>query len=952
MVLLAGGAEAAAPRLRWRALETARFVFEYHEGEEALVHRLVPIGERAFDELSVLFSSIPETPIHVVVTDETDSANGFTQVLPRNVITLFPVEPESFGTLGDYDDFMKLLFVHELTHVFHLDSIGGIATWFNDLFGKQMAPNQIQPRWFIEGIAVYAESKLTRGGRVRSAIVDMTIREQILEDRFPDLDQISTFTRRYPGGNFAYILGGRFLDWIARTHGEGALAKITEEYGARIIPYGLNLVAEHATGRTFVELWDDWRKDEERRTLERLERIQAEGLVVGRRVARDTTEIYHPRYSRRGDLAFVDSPRYDDTNIIVLGPDGKERRRLRTSRGVGAFTPDGARFVAAIVDTYLEKFSFTDLEVIDLSTGERRRRTFGARADEPDVSPDGKTIVAVQRAAGRSWLSTLSVDGEDPPRAFFEVEEGADVNAPRWSPDGTKVVCSIHLPGEGRRIAIVDARTKARRFLTRTGAQDLNPIWTAEGGRVLFSSDRGGVFNVWSVSAEGGALSRLTNVETGAFEPALDPGGRTLAFLHGSIDGYDLNTLSLDEAPIPLKVDLSTSTSTGTSSWTSTTSSARAEAAAIPTADRPYSPWPTLLPRAWLPTTGVDGVGDTYGVFFAGADVTEAHTYQARLEYGTTSKRLGYSISYSNHTLYTPFSISSSLIATTRPGGYLPVHPGGDRLESIFRTRASISLPVDRWDSNQSFFLSYGFELRRGITLVSRDPMQEAPEVLGDLDLASLVVGWSFSNVRAHADSISAARGQSLDIAIEVNDPRLGSDLRVLSVTAHHRAYLTLPWLKHHVLATRIAFGGAAGDSGGRAVYALGGLSVRDILRDVVDNIGVGADVIRGYPIYAFRGNAFYLGTIEYRWPIVDFERGVDTIPLFIDRIYAALFADAGDTPIERLDLGGLKVGTGAELRLDLALGYYFPFTARFGYGRGLMSGGTDDFYLVLGGLF
>src|SRR5207248_261283 len=134
-------------------------------------------------------------------------------------------------------------------------------------FGKQIAPNQIQPRWFVEGIAVYAESKLTEGGRVRSSIVDMSVREQVLEDRFPSLDEISTSTRRYPGGNFAYLFGGRFLDFIARTHGEEALAKITKDYGSRIIPYGLNLVAEHATGRSFVELWEDWKEDEERRTL-------------------------------------------------------------------------------------------------------------------------------------------------------------------------------------------------------------------------------------------------------------------------------------------------------------------------------------------------------------------------------------------------------------------------------------------------------------------------------------------------------------------------------------------------------------------------------------------------------------------------------------------------------------------------------------------------------------
>ena len=54
-------------------------------------------------------------------------------------------------------------------------------------------------------------------------------------------------------------------------------------------------------------------------------------------------------------------------------------------------------------------------------------------------------------------------------------------------------------------------------------------------------------------------------------------------------------------------------------------------------------------------------------------------------------------------------------------------------------------------------------------------------------------------------------------------------------------------------VALRLGFGGAAGDPQGRAVYVLGGLPLRNVLSDAIDNVGVGADVIRGYPVAAIR---------------------------------------------------------------------------------------------------
>ncbi|MBZ0118021.1 MAG: hypothetical protein K8H88_13545, partial [Sandaracinaceae bacterium] len=111
----------------------------------------------------------------------------------------------------------------------------------------------------------------------------------------------------------------------------------------------------------------------------------------------------------------------------------------------------------------------------------------------------------------------------------------------------------------------------------------------------------------------------------------------------------------------------------------------------------------------------------------------------------------------------------------------------------------------------------------------------------------------------------------------------------------------------------------------------------------------LGGTALRGYPANDRVGTQYHLLQVEYRFPIVRLNRGVYTIPVYLNRLYAVAFADAGDAFVGELDLSRVRVGVGGELLLDFTLGYFLPFTVRVGYARGLMQGGIDQFYGHLG---
>src|SRR4029079_5422161 len=69
--------------------------------------------------------------------------------------------------------------------------------------------------------------------------------------------------------------------------------------------------------------------------------------------------------------------------------------------------------------------------------------------------------------------------------------------------------------------------------LTFDPGRDRMPVWTPDGRRVVFASDRAkaGVFNIYWVNADGtGEVTRLTDSPASQSPRSWDPSGRFLAF--------------------------------------------------------------------------------------------------------------------------------------------------------------------------------------------------------------------------------------------------------------------------------------------------------------------------------------------------------------------------------------------------------------------------------------
>jgi Tol biopolymer transport system component len=172
-----------------------------------------------------------------------------------------------------------------------------------------------------------------------------------------------------------------------------------------------------------------------------------------------------------------------------------------------------------------------DLWSLELASGRETR--LAEHAFNPAFSPDGKRIAVDASWAGprRIWL--LDANGRNPQQAGTDTSEEVAHLRPRWSPDRRRIVFQN---AERTRLdaRVLDVTSGQLHWLTNDLFQDLNPVWSASGRFVYFSSNRGGGFNVWRlpVGGDGRPRGAPEQVTTGAgqdVELAASPAGDRLA---------------------------------------------------------------------------------------------------------------------------------------------------------------------------------------------------------------------------------------------------------------------------------------------------------------------------------------------------------------------------------------------------------------------------------------
>lgn len=140
----------------------------------------------------------------------------------------------------------------------------------------------------------------------------------------------------------------------------------------------------------------------------------------------------------------------------------------------------------------------------------------------------GRRLVWVDRAGGEESIPA-------PARVYFY---------PRISPDGSRLAAEAR--DEESDIWVWDFGRATLTRLTFGASAESYPVWTPDGRRIIYSSDRDGVANLYWQAADGtGEAERLTKGGQSQSPYSTSPDGKYVVFREVSKSGGDSNLLAL-----------------------------------------------------------------------------------------------------------------------------------------------------------------------------------------------------------------------------------------------------------------------------------------------------------------------------------------------------------------------------------------------------------------------
>ena len=896
--LIVGAARATsaqlAPNADWRTLHTKHFRVHFAPALEQEARRTAVNAERAYAQLSTELVP-PRGIIDLVVSDDVDYVNGYATPYPTNRIVVYAHPPTDASGLRDYEDWNALVVTHELTHIFHLDRSRGIWRFGQAIFGRNplLFPNLYEPRWVLEGLAVYFESRMTGVGRLESAEHLMTARAAALANRVPTLQELSPGTSRFPGGEVIYIYGSLLFDYLSRTKGPQSVRDFIEIGAKTPIPFILTVTSRKAFGMSFQTAWERWRD-----SLMKETRAPHEVMPGWRQLTSAGYSALFPRWLGDTTLIYWGNKWRETPSAYEVRMSGREKKLgRRNGESPNVKMPDGS--VLFSQPDFTGPYNIRNDLFVERN-GKQTRLTTGARLTTPDVRSDGE-IVAVQDQPATTRLVRVTSDGKTI-TAITPTSLDVQWSDPRWSPDGSRIVAVRQSRGRSE-IVILDANGRVIDAFGATRAINSSPSWSPDGRRVYFSSERSGLAQIYvaDVTTFGPTISRVSDAATGLFAPEASPDQSVLATLLFKADGYHVGVAPLKGLVAAVADSTRLSPRAGCTNCLDTVAGLPPLGAADTSRATKYSALATLWPRYWQPVfaSSTDD-GFSYGLQTSGYDIVQRHSYTLELQhnnrFGENSAWLFYRYAGLGLPLVDVFASQSysngSLFADIN-GGTQNV---GDLHE------------LDRYTSLEATFVrprfrtyslaSIGAELERISYATTPDTLfpHLNPFYQTARTFPGIIASAGWSNAQRPALSISPEDGISASFSVRNRWRRGtsgGSTRSILGVTSLYKS-LDLPGPAHHVLAARVA--GGITDDQTPNLFSAGGLSGTTL--ELFPGYSFGQQRrtfgVRGYPPSAESGIRAYAATLEYRAPLFTPSRGFRFIPVFIDRASLSLFGETG----------------------------------------------------------
>lgn len=561
--------------LKWNTITTPHFEVHYHDGAEWTAQQVARVAEEINGPITELYQYEPKYPVHFIIKDTQDYANGAAYFY-ENRVELWATNLE-FGFRGT-TDWVRNVVTHEYTHIVSIQAGRRMpqripAVYFQLIgFEEEKRSDVLQgypknivsfpfsgvmmPPWFAEGVAQYQSPDVAYD--CWDTHRDMILRSAVLEDKMLTYDQMGFFGKNGLGAEQVYDHGYGLVTYIAGRYGAEAIANATHELKTI---YHLNMdgALSAATGKNGDGLYNEWKAYLKERYDRQVAPIKPNERI-GSAIASKGYMTIGPTLAPDGETVAYRSNAghdYSTTSLYTIKLERSTEKKTREeakfiaggASSTPQFSPDGTKILFSRKGPVnLYGADINDLYVYDIKKDDDKRLTKSARMSDADYSPDGKRIIAVHNSDGTHKLMVMDADGKNPV-VLFERHSATQMYNPHFSPNGRRILFGI-FEGSTREIATVDSTGGDFQYVLKSPNDERDARWISD-DRIIFSSDRTGIFNIYEMDLESGWVEQKSNVIGGAFQPDISRNGRVIVYTGYSADGYSV--LQLDGAAQPVQ---------------------------------------------------------------------------------------------------------------------------------------------------------------------------------------------------------------------------------------------------------------------------------------------------------------------------------------------------------------------------------------------------------------
>jgi len=904
------------PAIHWREMEQGSFIVIFPAGYEQSAAFVLERSQIIYQRLLRMWNHPVAGKTRIVLSDCSDEANGTATFFPFNQINISLIPPDPTSTIGSYHNWLDMVLCHELAHILTLNLENWSPPWLRRLFGNHpgLFPLAQLPTWAIEGLAVYAESKLEERGRLNTVDYPAMLTGFAQAGKIPSYRTLGGNPTRWPGNTAKYLFGAEFFRFLDREYGPDFIDRFLRHQSLEPVNLKTSHAFEKIYGSPLADLWE--RFQEESRRL-----AGTPPPVIDLLTDTGFNKSF-PWILDNERIIFYQADYLRYPAICQLEPRLRKISRLKAVTDLSSLSVFAAEKKAyfSASDTVRSFLVTNDLYELNMRSNRVRRLSRGQRLSYPVRDTGSQELYCVQRQGPGSRLVRFHpLTGVVTPLSQpFDQITDLDL-----SPDGNRIAAAVKRDPREWAIALFNRSGELERFVTSGRHKSFCPRWL-DSQRLFFLHESGASYRI--ACAELGS-NRLT-INQDSRIPSLrhfsfSPDGTYLVFCGLSRRGFDLGRIPTDPLSFePLENE---------QGETLAPSASPASPSSPLPASRKYRPRRELAPKFWSPYYILAGNELQAGLLLTGNDATGRNAYSLIAAYGAVTRTLNADLQYIYDGLYPTL--------TLRFLSQSDLYGNGDRSDTVSHTRRlslSATLPLRLSTRRQ-------WHWKNEIAFAKEGEREQGSNRGESWHSNGVRTSLIFNGAQQYYDSISPADGLRLTLTLERDAKILGGDLDLSVASGDMRGYFSLGYPS--TLAWRLAVAQAWGDPGSAGSagppFAMGGAgSLESTVLDRSDIFGLQ----RGFPAGFFRGRGGWLLNVELRLALFKIEHSYSISSL--ERTYLSLYADIGNLWEKRAKLKPV-VSPGVEASLvfnvlgihltgsaGVAVGFHHPHRQPIFYAR------------------